>query len=124
MRDFSYHPDISRSLLGGVFSGMVATVICLVYSVFYERATNFVAVSVNVSTIIFAVLILFVFSASVYHLLCVQLKLPTVVYILLYAAITFYCMLQTADIQSTDNPLSAKDLKGLLFGIELICGSL
>lgn len=124
MSNFSKQQDISRSLLAGVLSGMIATVMCLAYSMLYERATNFVDNGINVSTTIFGVLIFFVFSSAVYHLFQVVLKFPAAIYIFSYAAVAFLCIWLTLNIQSADDPSFAKGLRGLLLGIELICASL
>ena len=59
----------SGALLTGVFAGFAGTIICLAFNIIYRDDTGFLpSVIINVSSLIFAVNILFVIIGLIYFL--------------------------------------------------------
>src|SRR5947208_10602161 len=68
MKNDDYQSTFSRAVLTGVFVGFVSTLVCLFYNVLYRNSTGFLPADIiNVSSLIFAVNLLFLVIGVIYY---------------------------------------------------------
>ncbi|HEY4208607.1 MAG TPA: hypothetical protein VGM31_17395 [Puia sp.] len=114
---------ISGTLLTGVFAGFAGTILCLGYNIFYRGDTGFLpSAIINVSSLIFAVNLLFVFIGLIYFVCVRYLPKGDVIFGVLFVLLTIVLLLATSGVHRSDNPLENHAFKGLLSGIIVILG--
>jgi hypothetical protein len=115
--------SFQKSLLTGVFVGFAATVICLVYNVVYRDSTGFEpSAMINVSSLIFAVNILFTIIGLIYYLFIKAFRKGSIIFIAVFALFTVWLLWKTAGVQRSDDYTVTVQFRGLLAGIILIIG--
>lgn len=116
-----YLSPFSKSLLTGLFAGISATFICIIFNVIYKDETSFPFSSfINVSTLIFGVNILFVVIGVVYYWFIRYLKHGDVFFIATFILITLFCILKTNSIHRSDNPIWNIEFHHLLIAMIVI----
>jgi hypothetical protein len=115
---------LSKSLLAGLASGITTTVINLIYDVVYRGFTHLsLSVSViNVSTIIFATVVLCVVAGLVYHFIVFYLKKSSKFFVVLFILLTVLAILPVFGFHRSDNPVISLQFEGLYAGIVIITG--
>ncbi len=113
----------SGTLLTGVFAGFAGTIICLAFNIIYRDDTGFLpSAIINVSSLIFAVNILFVLIGLVYFACLRYLPKGDVVFEAIFLLITVFCLLATAGVHRSDDVAVNHAFKGLLSGVIIILG--
>ena len=116
---------LSKSLLTGVFAGIVATLVNLVYDYIYRDLAKFYPSEIiNVSSIIFATMLLFTISGIVYFLLSKFIKHGDILYIVIFCAITVYCFIASMHVQRSSDTSITEEFRGLLLGTVAVTGLL
>ena len=117
--------DFSKCILAGVFSGLAATVTNLTYNYFYRDHTKYTPSGiVNITTIIFGTMILFILCSNLYYALSKAMKSGSVIYMIIFAALTLLGLWAIMGGGHETGSLLASDFKGLILGMEIICGAL
>ena len=113
----------SKATLTGVFVGFCATVICLLYNIIYREGTGFADQDIiNVSSLIFAVNLLFLIIGMLYFVFLKSFKKGGIIFTVAFALLTLFCIFETeTGHRFTDNVLNS-EFKGLLLGILIILG--
>jgi len=113
----------SGTLLTGVFAGFTGTIICLVFNIIYRDDTGYLpSAIINVSSLIFAVNILFVFIGLAYFLCLRYLPKGDIVFEVVFVALTLFCLLETSGAHRSDDAVVNHQFKGLLSGVIIILG--
>lgn len=113
----------SGALLTGVFAGFAGTIICLAFNIIYRDDTGFLpSAFINVSSLIFAVNILFVFIGLLYFVCLRWLPKGDILFAVLFLLLTLFCLLETSGVHRSDDALVNHQFKGLLSGIIIILG--
>jgi len=101
----SYLTPFSKALLTGVFAGISATFICIIYNVIFRDETGYQLFNlINVSSLIFGVNIAFMLIGVIYYWFIKYLKRSgEMVYIGVFILITILGILKTSGIQRTDD---------------------
>lgn len=87
------YPVFTRSLLTSVFAGIVATVVCLFFDVFYREGTNYhPADLINVSSLIFGVNLIFAVIGAIYYFFVRSGKSAEIAFIVIFFALTALCI--------------------------------
>jgi len=112
-----------RSLMSGLFAGIVITIANLAYNFLYRDLTSFnPSFFVNVTTIIFISIILSVIAGIMYYLIVPYAKKSKILYIFLFVVLTtFVTYLAFTVHRSIDLKVSAQ-FHGLFAGIVIITG--
>lgn len=111
-----------KSLLTGLFTGIIATLICMAYDIFYRTDTGFNLSSyINVSSLIFSVNLLFLVIGIV-HFLFTRFKRGEVLYAALFLALTVLLAIMASGIHRTDNMLQNKEFHQLFVPIVSVLG--
>jgi hypothetical protein len=117
--------DFSKCILAGVFSGLAATVTNLTYNYFYRDHTKYTPSGiVNITTIIFGTMLLFIICSYLYFVLSKAMKSGTMIYTILFAGLTLLGLWAILGGQHEAGSLLATDFKGLIMGMEIISGAL
>ena len=116
---------LSKTLLTGVFAGIIATLVNLVYDYFYRDFVKFYPSEfINVSSIIFATMLLFLIAGIIYFLLSKFIKYGDIVYIVLFCALTVICFIASMHVNRSSNPSISEEFRGLLLGTVAVTGLL
>ena len=119
-----YQPtEFSRTLLTGVFTGIIATCVNLVYNFIYRGVEGFYPSEIiNVSSIIFMTMIIFVAGALAFYMLNNTVKGGNVVYILVFSLLTIICLYFSSHVNRSSNPIEIVQFRGLLLGTVALTG--
>jgi hypothetical protein len=116
---------LSKTLLTGVFAGIIATLVNLVFDYFYRDFVKFYPSEfINVSSIIFATMLLFTVAGIIYFLLSKFIRHGNIVYIVIFCALTVFCFITGMHVHRSSNPLISQEFKGLLLGTIALTGLL
>lgn len=119
----SYLTPFSKSLLTGLFAGIAATFICIIYSAVYHDETDFPLFNfINVSSLIFCVNILFVLIGVIYYWLTKYIKRGELLFIALFVLVTLLCILTASGIHRSSVPLWNLEFHHLYIAILVIMG--
>ncbi|HEV7621472.1 MAG TPA: hypothetical protein VGO09_07060 [Flavisolibacter sp.] len=112
-----------RAMMTGLFVGIIATLLSLFYNVFYRERTGFSPADIiNVSTLIFAINLLFWLIGIIYYLFTLAFKKGDLVFLILFLLIIILSVWKTESIKrSFDNEVNVQ-FRGLLIGIVIIMG--
>ena len=111
------------ALLTGVFAGFAGTILCLAYNIIYRNDTGLLpSALINVSSLIFAVNIVFVIIGLVYFLCLRWLPKGDIVFEALFIVLTILLLLATSGAHRSDDAVVNHGFRGLMSGIIIILG--
>jgi len=114
-----------RSFMTCVFAGLIGTVLCMLYDVAFVQMMKFpLSAIINVSTLIFAVNIIFLVIGVLYYTAIALLKNGEAIYITLLILITALALWRIQGFQRTDNATINMQFRWLSSGIIVILGLL
>lgn len=123
--DYPEQSFLSKTVLAGVFAGIAGTLFNLGYDFTFRSFTRFApAQIINVATIIFASMLFFTVAGLIYFFLSKFLKKGEILYIILFAAFTYWCSTLSMQTHRSADPKVTADFRLLLLGIVLISGAL
>jgi len=113
----------AKSFLTALFAGIIATMICLGYNIWFRESTYFGPSDfINVSSIIFIVNLLLLLAGVAYYALKSWSKRGDLIYTLFFLLVIAFCIWKTAGIHRfADLKLNGEFIK-LLGGTILIIG--
>jgi membrane-associated HD superfamily phosphohydrolase len=120
--DYNYQQSqFSRAMLTGLFVGIVATMLCLVYNIIYRESTGFQPADfINVSSLIFVVNLVF-WVIGIIYFICLKLaKKGDLIFEVLFVLLTIFCIWKTEFVQRAANHELTAQFRGLLLGIIII----
>lgn len=125
--DYSNHnyeqTEFSKALLAGVFAGITATVLSLLYNSYFRLWTGFpLSEIINVSTIIFTLVLIVTISGLVFYLFHHYLKKGTLLYQLASLVLTVALIFITMQVQRSNDPVLSMEFRKLLLGVVCITG--
>ena len=115
--------DFTRAMLTGLFVGFIATIICLAYNIFYRESTGFSPADfINVSSLIFAVNLLFWVIGIIYYLFFKYFRKGDTIFFVVFILLVALCIWKSAEAnRSTIHEINVQ-FRGLLLGIVIILG--
>jgi hypothetical protein len=114
-----------RSFMTCVFAGLIGTVLCMFYDLAFVGIMKFpLSAIINVSTLIFAINIVFLAIGMLYYVAVALLKNGEAVYIALLIIITGLLLWKIQSFQRTDNAAINTQFRYLSSGIIVILGLL
>lgn len=121
-RDYE-QDDFSKSVLAGVFSGIAATVVILIYNFYYRGVSGFsLSDIVNVSTVIFVSVLFLTVCGLIFHLFHHYIKQGMIVYIIVFVLLTVGALSLLPGVQRSPNPEIAAQFRKLMMGVTIIMG--
>lgn len=117
----SYLTPFSKSLLTGLFAGISATFICIIYNVIFRDETRFQLFNIiNVSSLIFGVNVLFMVIGIVYYWFIKYIKRGQLFFIATFVLLTAYFVFKTSDIHRSDDQAVNMEFHHLLIAMIII----
>ena len=122
--DYDYKTtEFSRSLMAGVFAGITACTLALIFNAFFRRYINFsLSAIINVSTIIFISILVVTIAGVVFYMFHHYLKQGTLIFRLAATLFTVLLIAGATQVQRSIDPVLSLDFKELLIGIICIVG--
>ncbi len=119
-----YQPtEFSRTLLTGVFTGIIATCVNLVYNFIYRGIEGFYPSEIiNVSSIIFVTMLILVIAAIAYFALTHFVKQGNLIYIVVFGVLTLLCLYVSLHVNRSNNAVETEQFRGLLLGTVALTG--
>src|SRR5689334_13254276 len=118
-----YRSSFYRATLTAVFAGLIATVLCLAYDIFYRDATGFsLSGFITVSSIIFIVNIVFLVAGVIYAILVGSFKRADLIFDVIFLALIAFLIWVTMGIQRSPIHEASVQFRGLFIGILVIVG--
>ncbi|AXY73513.1 hypothetical protein D3H65_05765 [Paraflavitalea soli] len=122
MENDNLHTPFTRSVMAGLFTGIVAAVVCMVFNNIYRTVTYFeLSAIINVASIIFAIPLILLVAGFGYYGLS-KYKRGTIVYWAIAILITGICLFLDSSIQRTSDAHLNVEFRQLLSGIIIISG--
>src|SRR5205823_6358799 len=110
-----------RATLSAVFAGIVATVLCLGYDIFYRNETGFERSDfINVSSIIFIVNIIFVIVGVLYSQIVGRSKRADLIFVVAFLLLILFTIWKVTGVQRSPVHQETVQFRGLLIGILVI----
>jgi len=116
-------PPLTKALLTGLFTGIITTIVCLVFNIIYRDSTGFTPQDfINVSSLIFAVNLLFLILGAVYFIFERLFKKADAIFMVVFALLTIFCIWQVEIGHRFGNSHMTAQFRGLMLGILIISG--
>jgi hypothetical protein len=121
-RDYE-QTEFSKSVLAGVFAGIIATVLGLIYNAYFREINGFsLSEIINVSSIIFSLVLLVTIAGLIFYVFHHYLKRGTIVFQFVSVIVTALLIAGAMQLDRSGDPLIAKAFRQLLAGIIGITG--
>lgn len=112
-----------RSLMTGLFVGIIDTLLCLIYNLIYRERTGFDLSSIiNVSSLIFFINLLFPVIGIIYNGFLKYFKKGDRVFIAVFLGLTLFFAWRSEVVYRTTDQTLNHEFRTLLLGIVLILG--
>ncbi len=115
--------EFSKALLAGVFAGITATVLSLLYNSFYREFKGFPLTEIiNVPTIIFSLILLVTIAGLIFYLFHHYFRKGTIIYQAAGIMLTLLLIAATMYVQRSGNLTLSREFRELLIGVIIITG--
>ena len=120
---WEYHQStLSKAILTSVFIGFMATIVCLIYNIIFRESTGYKPADfINVSSLIFAVNLIFFGAGLVYFFLLRSFRKGDMVFEILFGLVILFCAWRAAHAHMI-NPHQTSEFRTLLIGVIIIMG--
>ena len=118
-------PRFPKALLTGLFVGIIATVVCMVFNIFYRENTHFdLSDIINISSLIFFVNLVFLVIGAVYYGFMRTGKKGELAFIIVFVLLTLFFGWEASGVHRSDDPLLNMEFHHLLLAMVVIMGAL
>ncbi|MBO9681115.1 MAG: hypothetical protein J7502_00350 [Flavisolibacter sp.] len=118
----SHQSPFSKAVLTSVFVGISVTLLCLIYNMIFRESTGYrPADFINVSSLIFAVNLVFLVIGLIYFFFLRAFKKGDVVFEILFGLLIIFCAWRAAHAHM-QNPTLTSEFRTLLIGVIIIMG--
>jgi hypothetical protein len=119
----NYLTPFSKSLLTGVFAGISATFICIIYNIVYRDETSYGLFSFfNVSSLIFGVNTLFILIGVVHYWFTKFIKRGEMVYATFFILLTIFLIVKIPGIHRVNDVTENTEFHHLAIAMTVIMG--
>ena len=96
--DWEYHQSpLSKAILTSVFIGFFATSVCLIYNIIFRESTGYTPADfINVSSLIFAVNLIFLLVGLLYFFFLKAFRKGDMVFEILFGLLIIFCAWRAA----------------------------
>ena len=121
--DWEYHQSpLSKAILTRVFIGFFATIVCLIYNIIFRESTGYTPADfINVSSLIFAVNLIFLLVGLLYFFFLKAFRKGDMVFEILFGLLIIFCAWRAAYAHMI-NPTLTSEFRTLLIGVIIIMG--
>jgi hypothetical protein len=123
--DYEFHQSpLSKAVLTGLFAGFTATVVCLIYNLVFRESTSFsLSDIINVSSLIFAVNLLFLVIGIIYYGFITSLRKGGLIFMVVFVLLTIFFSWKAGTVHRSADQLLNTEFRQLLSGIIIITGA-
>ncbi|HVT84159.1 MAG TPA: hypothetical protein VHD35_03110 [Chitinophagaceae bacterium] len=122
MKEETFQTPFSKAMLTSVFVGFVTCIVCLIYNIIYRDETGFPLNDIiNVSTLIFAVNLLFVVIGFIYFSF-MNSKKSEFIFVAVFLLLTILGIIKAGSVVRSSDHEITEQFRGLLLGIIIITG--
>jgi len=121
--DYEFHQSFfSKAVLTSVFIGFFTTLVCLIYNIIFRESTGYLPADyINVSSLIFAVNLIFLVIGLLYFFLLRSFKKGDVVFEVLFGLLIIFCAWKAGHAHM-QNPTLTSEFRTLMIGVIIIMG--
>ena len=121
--DWEYHQSpLSKAILTSVFIGFFATIVCLIFNIIFRESTGYKPADIiNVSSLIFAINLIFLIVGLLYFFFLRSFKKGDAVFEILFGLLIVFCAWR-AGYAHMINPTLTSEFRVLLIGVIIIMG--
>ena len=124
MQTEDYTNDFSKSILIGLFLGICAKMICLLFGVIYRERTGFdLFLIINWPATIFGCNIILLSFGAVYSFFKKMGRLGEPSFVIFFLLLTGLCLWATSRIERNSDPVLSSEFRGMLSGYIIILGT-
>src|SRR5262245_23126241 len=117
----SYLTPFSKALLTGLFAGISATFICIIYNIIFRDETGYQLFNfINVSSLIFGVNVLFVVIGIIYYWFIKYMKRGDLFFAGVFILLTLFLIFKTSGIHRSDDQTVNVEFHHLLIAMIII----
>jgi hypothetical protein len=122
--NYDYHQSpLSKAILTSVFIGFFATLVCLIYNIIFRESTGYKPADfINVSSLIFAVNLIFFIAGLLYFLFLRSFKKGDVIFEILFGLLTIFCAWKASYAHMENSRVLSSEFRELLIGVIIIMG--
>lgn len=123
--DNTYLTPFTKAVLTAVFTGIVATVLCLIYNIFFRYSSGFQPSDfINVSSLIFAVNLLFLVIGVIFYGFLKLSKRGDLIFMIVFLALTVLLSFMAAGTHRWDAPQLNTEFHELFLPMIILMGLL
>jgi hypothetical protein len=122
--DYEYHQSpLSKAILTSVFVGFFATIVCLIYNIIFRERTGYQPADfINVSSLIFAVNLVFLIAGLLYFFFLRSFKKGNLIFEVLFGVLTIFCAWRASYAHMENSRVLSSEFRTLLIGTIIIMG--
>lgn len=122
--NYEFHQSpLSKAILTSVFIGFFATLVCLIYNIIFRERTGYQPADfINVSSLIFAVNLVFLVIGLLYFVFHSFFKKGDIVFEILFGLLIIFCAWRAGHASMENNPVLTSEFRTLLIGVIIIIG--
>lgn len=114
---------LSKAILTSVFVGFFATLVCLVFNIIFRESTGYLPADfINVSSLIFAVNLIFLVAGLLYFFFLRSFKKGDLIFEVLFGALIIFCVWRASYVHMENSRVLSSEFRTLLIGTILIMG--
>lgn len=114
---------LSKSILTGLFAGIIATLVSFIFEITYREATGYgQSIFINVSSIIFVVNLILLAAGLTFYRIKISFKRGNLIFFLLALITTAFCIWKSESFHQFANKKLSMESSHLLSGVLLIVG--
>lgn len=121
--DWEFHQSpLSKAILTSVFVGFFATIVCLIYNIIFRESTGYQPADfINVSSLIFAVNLIFLIAGLLYFFFR-SFKRGDLIFEVLFGVIIIFCAWRASYAHIENSRVLSSEFRTLLIGTIIIMG--
>ncbi|QEC68713.1 hypothetical protein FRZ67_15890 [Panacibacter ginsenosidivorans] len=117
--------DLSRSILAGLFSGIVATITNLIFTVTYRSITQFYEFNaIDITTIVFGTILLSIACGAMFYFFVHYLNKGIMLYRIMVVIVTIAIVITGINLRHTIQDVIPYEFRVLVIGTQVIIGGL
>jgi hypothetical protein len=122
--NYEFHQSpFSKAILTSVFIGFFATLICLIYNIIFRESTGYLPADfINVSSLIFAVNLIFLVVGLIYFFFLRSFKKGDLIFEILFGLLIAFCAWRASYAHMENSRVLTSEFRTLLIGVIIIMG--
>ena len=121
--NYEFHQSpLSKAILTSVFVGFFATLVCLIYNIIFRESTGYQPADyINVSSLIFAINLIFLIAGLLYFFFLRSFRKGDMIFEILFGLLTIFFAWRASHAHLL-NPKLSSEFRTLLMGVIVIMG--